>query len=124
MDNLLESGNYEELRREMKEINHWDLRSLDLSSFMVVNYNIDIFMCGTHEEIFTANKQSKPVLLMVGNKKSKLPKWLYGRFPPEHMFESWDELIVYLRNINSCLNYKFTEADNKRWLFFDGQHMY
>jgi hypothetical protein len=123
MDELLANGDFVGLRNEMKEINHWDLRSLDLSSFMIVNYNIETFMCGTHEEIFTGNRQSKPVLLMVGDKKSKLPKWMYGRFPPEHMFESWDELVLYLRNINSCCNYEFTEADNKRWLFFDGPHM-
>ena len=124
MDKLLAEGNYTELRDEIKEINHWDLRSLDLSSFIIVNYNIDTFMCGTHEEIFTANRQSKPVLLMVGSKKSQLPKWMYGRFPSEHMFQSWYELILYLRDINSSSTYKFTEADNKRWLFFDGPHVY
>jgi hypothetical protein len=124
MDELLKHENYSELRDEIKEINHWDLRSLDLSSFVIVNYNIETFMCGTHEEIFTANRQNKPVLLMVGDKMSQLPKWMYGRFPCEHMFKSWDDLTIYLRNINSGSNYKFTEADNKRWLFFDGNHMY
>ena len=124
MDKLLAEGKYSELRDEVKDINHWDLRSLDLSSFLVVNYHIDTFMCGTHEEIFTANRQSKPVLLMVGEKMSLLPKWMYGRFPPEHMFGSWHDLIIYLRGINTGRDYKFTEADNKRWLFLDGSHMY
>ena len=48
MAELLDEGRYEELRTEMKELTHWDLRSVDLSSFLVVNYNIDIFTCGTH----------------------------------------------------------------------------
>ena len=123
MDKLLKDGDYNSLREEMKDVNHWDLRSLDLSSFLIVNYDIETFMCGTHEEIFTANRQSKPVLLMVGDQKSQLPKWMYGRFPDQHMFESWDELSDYLARINSDTNYIFTEADNKRWLFYDGPHM-
>ncbi|MFA5313371.1 MAG: hypothetical protein WC375_08685, partial [Methanomassiliicoccales archaeon] len=105
------------------DLNHWDLRAIDLSSFLIVNYDIDIFMCGTHEEIFTANRQNKPVLLMVGNKRKKLPKWMFGRFPPEHMFEGWDSLLHYLHCIDVEPNYQFTEADLKRWLFLDGEHM-
>lgn len=125
MERLLKEGKFEELRDEVKDLNHWDLRAVDLSSFLVVNYPVPPVTCGTHEEIFTANRQSKPVLLMVGEgKKKEMPKWMYGRFPPEHMFESWDDLILYLRNINSSSTYEFTESDNKRWLFFDGDHMY
>jgi len=124
MAKLLEEGNFEGLRQEVKDLNHWDLRAVDLSSFLVVNYPIPPVTCGTHEEIFQANKQTKPVLLMIGeNNRKKMPKWMYGRFPPDHMFESWDELITYLNNINSNQNYEFTSSDDKRWLFFDGKHM-
>ena len=44
-------------------------------------------------------------------------------FPPEHMFESWDALYAYLDDIDSNPNYVFTEADKKRWLFNEGDHM-
>jgi hypothetical protein len=108
----------------MKDLNHWDLRTVDLSSFLVVNYDTNIFTCGTHEEIFNANRQTKPVLLVFKNGKRKAPSWLYGRFPSEHFFDGWDELREYLNEIDSNPNYKFTEADLKRWLFFDGPHMY
>lgn len=120
MAKLLEEGDFEELRVEMKELNHWDLRCVDLSSFLVVNYDINVFTCGTHEEIFKANTQIKPVLLMIGkDNRKKMPKWMYGRFPPEHMFESWEDLRKYIEDIDSNPNYQFTKADNKRWLFFD-----
>lgn len=125
MAKLLEDGKFSELREEMKDLNHWDLRAVDLSSFLVVNYDINIFTCGTHEEIFTANRQSKPVLLVIGEGNSrKMPKWMYGRFPPEHMFETWDDLKTYLSLIDGSPTYDFTNADLKRWLFFDGPHMY
>lgn len=125
MNKLIQDGKFEELRIEMKDLNHWDLRAVDLSSFLIVNYDINIFTCGTHEEIFQANKQTKPVLLMIGEgMRKKMPKWMYGRFPPEHMFESWDELKKYLLEINENPTYNFSYADLKRWLFFDGEHMY
>ena len=125
MQTLLDDGRWEELRTEMKELNHWDLRSVDLSSFLVVNYDIKTFTCGTHEEVFKANTQVKPVLLMIGKgNRSKMPKWMYGRFPPEHMFESWQELQDYLTDIDSDPNYPFSDDDKKRWLFWDGPHMY
>lgn len=123
MQRMLDAGDFHNLREEVKEINHWDLRALDLSSFLVVNYNIDVIMCGTMEEIFTANRQTKPVLLMVGNKLKKLSKWMFGRFPPEHMFTSWDALKTYLDNINHGPEEFMSDADTKRWLFFDGEHM-
>ena len=124
MKRLLENGEFHALRDEVKDLNHWDLRAVDLSSFLIVNYNVNIFTCGTHEEIFTANKQSKPVLIMTAQGKTQMPKWMYGRFPPEHMFESWEELYAYIEAIDTDPNYSFTEADKKRWLFFDGPHMY
>lgn len=125
MEKLLEEGKFKELREEIQELSHWDLRAVDLSSFLIVNYDINIFTCGTHDEIFLANRENKPVLLMIGkNNRKKMPKWIYGRFPPEHLFESFESLKKYLVAINSSPKYKFTEADNKRWLFFDGKHMY
>jgi len=124
MAKLLEEGRYEELHREMKELTHWDLRSVDLSSFLIVNYDIDTFTCGTHEEIFKANTQMKPVLFMIGEgNRTKMPKWMHGRFHPEHMFETWEELKQYIVKVDSNPNYWFTEVDKKRWLFFDGDHM-
>jgi hypothetical protein len=124
MAKLLEEGRFEEHRDEMKEINHWDLRCVDLSSFLVVNYDNKVHMCGTYEEIFIANKQHKPVLLVLSCPKNKISSWMHGRFPPQHMFNSWNELRTYLTNINANSNYQLTEADQKRWLFFDGPHMY
>ena len=123
MARLIKEKKFKELREEMKEVNHWDLRALDLSSFLVVNYDVDVFTCGTHEEIFTANHQNKPVLLMVGDKLERLPKWIYGRFPPEHLFISWDDLKEYLQGIDSDPDFEFSDADEKRWLFYSGSHM-
>jgi len=124
MKEYQKNGQFKKLRREMKDVNHWDLRSVDLSSFLIVNYDNQIHMCGTYEEIFKANEQCKPVLLVcTGCSKRELSTWMYGRFPDDHMFESWSELKDYLTNINSDPSYTFTEADEKRWLFFNHRGM-
>ena len=119
---LVKQRRFEELRTEIKDLNKWDLRGIDLSSFVIVNFRVDVHMCGTYEEIFVANNQNKPVLLVVDD-MTKLPKWIYGRFPSDHMFEGFDALKDYLVNVDSNPDYKFTQADEKRWLFFDGDHM-
>jgi len=124
MSKLLKEGRYDELQKEMKELVHLDLRSIDLSSFIICNYDTSIHMCGTIEEICIASKQVKPILLMCKNGKNKLPSWLYGRLNHEYFFESWDSLKHYLNDINSNPDYKFTQADDKRWLFFAGDHMH
>ena len=123
MADLLEAKDWESLRNEVKQINRWDLRAVDLSSFVIVNYNIDVHMCGTYEELFLASNQNKPVL-MVTKDKSKVPLWIHGRVPMRtNCFESWDELMGYLTAINSDTNFKFSPSDVKRWLFFSGDHM-
>lgn len=123
MKGFLEEGKFEDLHKEMKDLVHMDLRAVDLSSFVICNYDSTIHMCGTYEEIFHCNVQVKPVLLVHKKPRRELSSWMYGRFPPQHFFASWDELKTYLTGINSDPNFKFTKDDNKRWLFFDGKHI-
>ena len=119
MDSLLKNNQFEELHEEMKELVHMDLRSVDLSSFIICNYDSTVHMCGTYEEIFAGNTSVKPVLLVHKKPRNELSSWLYGRLPPAHFFDSWNVLKTYLTDIDSDPDYKFTKADKKRWLFFD-----
>ena len=119
MDEYKSDGNWDAYREEMKDINHWDLRALDLSSFVIVNYDVNTFMCGTHEEVFVANRQQKPVLLVLTEPKEKLPSWMLGRFPSEHMFDSWDELRLYIDDIDRNPDLVLSKADERRWLFYE-----
>jgi len=125
MDKLLQDEKYEELYEEMKEVIHWDLRSVDKSDFLIVNYDNSVHMCGTYEEIFKANCQCKPVLLVLSCPRNELSKWMHGRFPPSHMFDNWEELYQYLNTVNSDPDYMTnrSQEDKKRWLFDDGSHI-
>jgi hypothetical protein len=125
MEALLEAGKFEELYSEMKEVIHWDLRSVDKSDFLIVNYDNSVHMCGTYEEIFMANVQNKPVLLKLSGPRTGLSKWMHGRFPPSHMFSTWEEIHEYLDKVDSDPEWyaNRTEVEKKRWLFDDGDHM-
>jgi hypothetical protein len=124
LDIMRENEDYELLRQEVRNVIRWDLRAVDLSSCIIVNYDINIHQCGTMEEIFMANaEQSKPVLFHVNNAKNKLPKWLYGRFPHQHLFNTWEELKDYITRIDSDPDFKFYDYEMKRWMFFAGEHM-
>ena len=121
---LQKEEKWEELREAVKPIVRWDLRAIDLSSFVVCNYNVDIHQCGTYDEIFTANgDQCKPVLFQMNGQKNRLPKWMYGRFPHQHMFNSWEELKDYINRIDTDPNFEFTNYESKRWMFWFGDHM-
>lgn len=117
---LKDLRNYNALSTLMKEIRNVDLRMVDISDFIIVNMDLDIFPCGTMEEIFLANRQKKPIILRMAQGKENTPDWLFGTIPHELMFSRWDDVILYLNHINS------SDSINtyNRWYFFDIRNNY
>lgn len=112
---LKQKGSFDELSALMKEIRSIDLRMVDISDFLIVNLDLNTHPCGTLEEIFWANRQKKPILVKMEQGKHNAPDWLFGTLPHEFIFSHWDEMIVYLDQVNN------TSSDylNKRWCFFN-----
>lgn len=108
-------GHYADIREEMKQIRHVDLRMVDICDFLIVNLDLEIHACGTYEEIFLANSQKKPVLIHVEQGKAKTPDWLFGTLPDEYFFGSWADLTEFLIGIASGE----IEDSHSRWGFFD-----
>lgn len=112
---FLENEQYDEVRNMMKPVRAVDLRMTDVADFLIVNLDLDIFACGTMEEIFLANRQKKPILIHCPQGKKKLSPWLYGTMPHEMFFNTWTELFNYLIYIDIA-----KEIDTlKRWVFFN-----
>ncbi len=112
---LLSEGRYDEFRKIMKRIRAIDLRFTDLADFLVVNLDIDILMCGTFEEICTANRQRKPIIIMCPQGKPNIPQWMFAQLPHQLFFNNWEEVKSYLNNIN---NDEVVDTVGDRWLFF------
>lgn len=113
---LKEREDYSALRSQMKVIRNIDLRMVDISDFMIVHLDLDIFACGTLEEIFLANRQKKPIILHMKQGKQNVPDWLFGTIPHHTMFGSWDEVKSYLLKVDGN---KETLEQSTRWYFFN-----
>lgn len=118
IDFLKQSEDYETIRSEYGNIRNADLRCVDISDFIVCHIDISIHACGTYEEIVTANRQKKPVLIWCEQGKRLAPNWLFFMLPHEHIFNTMDELIGYLKAIDSLDD----TSKLNRWFFFK-QHI-
>ena len=97
---LLREERYDELTAEMKPVRHEDLRFVDKGDFLVVRIDIRIFQCGTLDELFTAERQQKPIFLLVEGGKQKCPTWLFAAVPHEYMFDNVIDLALYLKKLD------------------------
>jgi len=116
-----ERGDLPAVRRFMKVIRRVDLRCCDLASFIIVRHDgTDTF--GTHEEVSTGVLEQKPVLLLLeGELTAKnVNPWVFAQFPLDHIFESREALMAYLRGIHEASYH----PSDRRWMLFDFARLY
>ena len=114
INQLKQDGEFDLIRSKYKSIRNVDLRMVDTSDYLVANIDTEVHACGTYEEITTANRQKKPILVHCEQGKVGVPNWLLYMIPHEHIFSTWQEVLVYLERINQGWN------DNTgRWVFFN-----
>lgn len=106
-------GDYDRFADCMRKIRRVDLRLVDISDFLVAHIDTEVYAWGTPEEITLANRQKKPVLVWCRQGKLGAPDWLFGQIPHQHIFDTRDDLMVYLSKIDSGE----IEDDTRRWLF-------
>lgn len=112
---LIDDKNYDKMSQQMKTIRSVDLRMVDLSDFLIVNFDTDQQLCGTLEEVFWANRLKRPILLYCPRGINKIYHWMWGVLPHQLFFEQWDDLFSYLNDIDSGKNTEHL----KRWMWFD-----
>lgn len=99
---LQAEGKYDQLREACKRMRNRDLRMTDIADYIIALIDLKIPMCGTWEEIFNANRQKKPILVMVANGGVTVaPRWLFGTIPWQYMFSSFADIKKYLEEINN-----------------------
>jgi hypothetical protein len=76
---------------------------------------MDVHLCGSYEELFTANRQKKPVLVWCKQGKELAPNWLFFTLPHQHIFGSMSELLDYLHKIDTTND----TSNLDRWFFFN-----
>lgn len=98
---LLENDEWDEARKVATKIRHYDLRMVDTCNFVIIYIDINIHLCGSYDEMFTAERQKKPILVIMNQKKNQIPAWLVSFVRPEEIFESIDECVEYLQKIDN-----------------------
>lgn len=93
--------NWSSLCKFMKQIRRTDLRLVDMSDFIIAVIDTNVHMCGTYDEIFTAEDQHKPVLFIVPNGIESLSSWMYSVINPAEVFDSVDSCMTYIKNIDN-----------------------
>lgn len=111
---LKATGHYAELAAAIKLIRGIDLRMVDISDFLVVYLDREQYPCGTYEELFLANREKKPVLVVSPQGKKGVSNWMFGTIPHQHIFGSWHELYRYLNHIDCDEHIEYL----RRWHFF------
>ncbi len=119
--NLLKrTEKFADVTAAMKEITAIDLRMIDIAHFVIMYMNIDVHLCGSYHEAFVAIQQKKPLLIMCEQGVSNMPSWMFGVMPYQHMFSSWNDLMNYLRGVDSGQDIEH----HNRWRFFDFTKIY
>jgi nucleoside 2-deoxyribosyltransferase len=111
LKDLIEQKNYDEVARRMRPVRIFDLSMVDRADFIIAYIDPSVHTAGTYEEFFWANRQKKPIFLIVEGGKSKCPWWLFGTIPHKYIYNNVDEAFEVIRQINSGEK----PIDNDRW---------
>lgn len=101
MRNLKSSGKLAQVSEKMKKIRKFDLRCVDLADCIVVYIDKDIPTVGTWDEVFTAERQQKPILAIVKGGKRNAPDWSYRCVKHTEMFSSVEKCVQYIDKLNN-----------------------
>lgn len=111
---------FDKVKKSMRDIAAVDLRMVDIAHFVIMYMDMDVHMCGSYHEAFVAIQQKKPLLIVCKQGKAYMPNWMFGVMPHEHMFDTWDQLITYIHDVDCG----YETNDYNRWRFFDFNKVY
>jgi len=97
---LREKEDWHGLKELVKPIVRMDLRMVDLCDILIAKIDVNVHMCGTYHEIVVAIQEKKPILLIIEGGKKNCPGWLFGVIDHEFMFDSIEECLNYLDQVN------------------------
>lgn len=110
---LIEKDCWDEAKKFVKTFRHYDLRAVDHCDFVIVKIDINSHLCGTYDEVFLAERQLKPIFVIMGEDQSKydIPTWMISFINEKEIFESEEECVEYLLKLN-----RGDEKFDERWV--------
>ena len=107
----MEHGYYNDVAERMKLIRSYDLNLVDRSDFIIAHLLPEVASWGSAEEIVTAVRMKKPIFISMDGGKSKTPLWMMGMLPHHYIYNSIEEVVEILKQIDSGEK----NIDSDRW---------
>ncbi len=105
------NGYYNDVAERMSTVRSYDLNLVDRSDFIVAHLLPDVASWGSAEEIVTAVRMKKPIFISMQGGKSQTPLWLMGMLPHHYIYDSVDEVLDMIKQIDSGSK----DIDSDRW---------
>lgn len=107
---MRERGDWDGVTTYMKGVIKKDLRLIDLSDFVIFNFEFEKPTFGTMHELVVAEQQRKPMFITCQDLKT-VPLWVMGLINKKYFYPSVSHIINSIKAINSgeC------EIDDNRW---------
>lgn len=95
---LMKNKKWEQAQSQAKYFRHIDLRMVDNCHLFIVWIDINLHLCGTYDELFTAEDQNKPMFAIMapGQSKWEFPSWLVSIFNEDEVFENIEDCVEHL----------------------------
>ena len=113
---MKQEGDWDGLSRYMKPIVREDHRCVDLSDFVIFYLDVSCHTCGSYFEFQNALEEKKPCFLIVNGGKKNTPAWLFGIMDHENIYNSIEEIVEILTQINDG-----TKALSDKWVLIRKQ---
>lgn len=99
---LVIAEKWDEVKTEFWPIVRTDLKMVDFSDFVIIDYDPSVPTVGTIHELVVATFEKKVILLKYD--KSQLPlfnSWMATFIKSHHFFSEWDDMFLYLEKVNN-----------------------
>lgn len=104
-------GRHQEVADYMVPVVQKDLRQIDLSDFVIFNFQVSKPTFGTPHELAVAIQQKKPIFICINEGKEATPLWFYGIVKEKYIYNSLDEIVKMVQGINE----EKVRIDSDRW---------
>jgi hypothetical protein len=111
MKHWMETGQYDLVTERMWAVRGYDLRLCDICDFFIAHIIPEKASWGSAEEITTVIRAKKPLFLSVEGGRNKCPLWLMGALPHKYIYNSIDEVISTVKNIDAGI----IKMSSDRW---------
>jgi hypothetical protein len=98
---LIREKKFREAKERFWPLCRADLRSVDKSDFLILNYDASLKTIGSWHETVTASNQKKPILMKYDETQlDSFNVWVLTFIKEGCIFSSWDEMFSYLDEID------------------------